>query len=160
VDYAFEGLPASVPVGTSLGMTNAGADVHELALVRIADDVTASVEELMTMEGDVMEQGLVEPVGDVPLFAAPGAVAPGTILLEREGRYVAICFIPQGLTDISALQYLSPEADPSAVPADIQALLGGTPHALLGMVQEFTVTAAGSTPSAVSAAVPPPAPAS
>jgi plastocyanin len=160
VEYAFEGLPTSVPAGTSVGMTNGGAEVHELVIVRVADDVTQSLEELMAMEGDPMELGLVEQVGEMPLFAAPGATAEGSLTLEREGRYVAICFIPQGLTDMSLLANLGPDADPSAMPAELQAIMGNPPHAALGMVQEFTVTAADSTPGPLPAAAPADAPAS
>jgi hypothetical protein len=152
VDYAFEGLPTSVPVGTSLGLTNAGAEVHELVLVRIGDDVTATLDELLAMEQDPMEAGLVEMIGEMPLFAAPGATAEGSLPLDREGRYVAICFIPQGLTDMTVLEQLGPDADPATLPEDIQAIMANPPHFMLGMVQEFTVTAAGSTPGPLPAA--------
>ena len=152
VDSAFTGLPTSVPVGTSLGMTNAGAEVHELVVVRVADDVTASLEELLAMEQDPMEAGLVTMVGTMPLFAGPGATAEGALPLEQEGRYVAICFIPQGLTDMTMLENLGPDADPSAMPAELQAIMANPPHFMLGMIQEFTVTAAGSTPGPLPAA--------
>jgi hypothetical protein len=36
VDYAFEGVPAEVPSGTTLGLTNAGAEVHRRVRVRAA----------------------------------------------------------------------------------------------------------------------------
>jgi hypothetical protein len=154
IEYAFTGLPTSVPVGTSLGLTNEGAEFHELVLVRIGDDVDATLEELLAMEEDPMEAGLVEMVGTTPLFANPGATAEGTLPLEREGRYVAICFIPQGLTDGSALMEMGPDTDPASLPGDIQAILANPPHLALGMVQEFMVTAAGSTPGPLPAAPP------
>jgi hypothetical protein len=146
VEYKFTGLPTSLPAGTSLGLVNAGAEVHELVLVRIDDDVTATLEELLAMPEDPMEAGLVEMIGTMPLFAAPGETAEGTLPLEREGRYVVLCMIPQGLTDMAVLEQLGPDADPSAIPAEVQLLLANPPHLALGMIQEFTVTAAGSAP--------------
>ena len=158
VEYAFQDLPTSVPVGTSLGFTNAGAEVHEFVLVRVADDVTSTVEELMTMEEDPMAAGLVEMVGEMPLFAGPGETAPGALVVGSEGRYVALCFIPQGLTDMSLLEQAGPDADPSSLPEEVQAILANPPHAALGMVQEFNVTAPGTTPGPLPAAVDEPAP--
>jgi plastocyanin len=157
VEYAYEGLPTSVPVGTTLTFTNDGAEVHEMALSRIADGVTESFEELMAMnaEGiDLEAEGLVETVGDgEPILAASGQTAEGSFLLDREGRYVILCFIPTGLetakleefgVDISAL---GPETDPETFSPEAQAFLGevlaNPPHFTQGMIQEFTVTAAG-----------------
>ncbi|MEX1296538.1 MAG: hypothetical protein AB1Z67_10235 [Candidatus Limnocylindrales bacterium] len=146
VEYAFTNLPTSVPAGTSLTFTNNGAEVHEMVVVRIADGVTESVEELLAMEAegrDPMAEGLVEIVGDMPLFAAPGTTAEGARTVESEGRYVVLCFIPQGLTDMSVLEQLGPDANPEDMPPEIQALMANPPHLALGMIQEFTVTPAG-----------------
>lgn len=146
VEYAFQGLPTSLPAGTELGFTNTGAEVHELVLLRVADDTTETLEELLAMEAegrDPMEEGLVEFIGGEPLFAAPSTTAEGTLPLEREGRYVALCFIPQGLTDMSLLESLGPDTDPADAPPEVQALMANPPHLALGMIQEFTVTAAG-----------------
>ena len=146
VEYAYTNLPTSVPVGTSLTFTNNGAEVHEMVLVRIADGVTESLEELLAMDAegrDPMEEGLVEMVGDMPLFAAPGTTAEGTRTLESEGRYVVLCFIPQGLTDMSALEQLGPDTNPEDLPPEVQAIMANPPHFALGMIQEFTVTPAG-----------------
>jgi plastocyanin len=150
VEYAFQGLPTSLPAGTELGFSNAGAEVHEMILVRIADDTTETLDELLAMDAagrDPIGEGLVEMIGDAgPLFAAPGATAEGTLPLEREGRYVVLCFIPQGLTDMSMLESLGPDADPADAPPEVQALMANPPHFALGMVQEFSVTAAGTEP--------------
>ena len=146
VEYAFTGLPTSVPAGTSLTFTNNGAEVHEMVVARIADGVTESLEELLAMEGegrDPIAEGLVEIVGDMPLFAAPGTTAEGTRTLESEGRYVVLCFIPQGLTDMSVLEQLGPDANPEDMSPELQALMANPPHLALGMIQEFTVTPAG-----------------
>ena len=149
VEYAYQGLPTSLPAGTALGFTNAGAELHEMVLLRIGDDTTESLEELLAMEAegrDPMEEGLVEFVGGMPLFAAPGTAAEGTLPLDIEGRYVVLCFIPQGTTDMSALEFMGPDADPAAAPPEVQEIMANPPHVALGMIQEFTVTAAGTEP--------------
>jgi plastocyanin len=146
VEYAFTDLPTSVPVGTTLTFTNNGAEVHEMVLLRIADGVTESLDELLAMEAegrDPMEEGLVEMVGDMPLFAAPGTTAEGSRTIDSEGRYVVICFIPQGLTDMSVLEQLGPDASLEDLPPEVQAIMANPPHFALGMIQEFTVTPAG-----------------
>ena len=149
VEYAFTNLPTSVPAGTELTFTNNGAEVHEMVLIHIADGVTESLEELLAMEAegrDPMAEGLVEVVGGMPLFAAPGTTAEGALTVENEGRYVAICFIPQGLTDFSALEQLGPDTNPEDLSPELQALMANPPHMALGMIQEFTVTPSGTEP--------------
>lgn len=139
VDYAYEGLPASVPAGTSLVFANAGEEVHELAVFRVEDGVTATMEELLAME-DAEAAGLVELIGGFPLIAGPGSTAEGTIVLERPGRYAVVCFIPQGLSDIGLLEGVGPDTDPADLPPALQELLANPPHVALGMGQEFVVT--------------------
>ena len=47
VDYAFQGLPESVPAGTKLTFTNSStAELHELVAMRIPDEEARSLEEL------------------------------------------------------------------------------------------------------------------
>jgi plastocyanin len=146
VEYAYTNLPTSVPAGTTLTFTNNGAEVHEMVLIHIADGVTESLEELMAMEAegrDPMAEGLVEIVGGMPLFAAPGTTAEGSLTVESEGRYVALCFLPQGLTDASVLELMGPDMNMEDLPADVQAIMANPQHLALGMIQEFTVTPAG-----------------
>ena len=154
VEYAYTGLPTSLPSGTELTFRNDGIELHELVLVRIADGVTQSFEELLAMEAegrDPMAEGLVEMIGEEPLIAGPGEVAPGSLPLEREGNYVAICFIPQGVIpeELAALgiEDMGPDMDMSALSPEAQeymaALEANPPHFALGMVQEFAVTPEG-----------------
>ncbi len=146
VEYAYTGLPTSLPVGTELTFRNDGAEVHEMILLRIGDETTETLEELLAMDAegrDPVEAGLVEFIGGEPLFAAPGATAEGTLPLDREGRYVVMCFIPQGLTDMSVLESLGPDTDPADMPPEVQAIMANPPHMALGMIQEFVVTAEG-----------------
>ena len=130
-DYHFGGLPTSVPVGTVLSLDNQGAELHELVLARKNDGVTQSWEELLALPDDQALQ-YVTLVGDgTPLFAGPGQQAEGTLVLAQEGEYIALCFIPQGMVEVP-----TESTDPSSIPS-------GPPHFALGMVQTFTVTAAG-----------------
>lgn len=138
-DYFFEGLPTSVPADTSLELYNAGVEIHELLVVRKNDGVTETWEELLALpEEEVMAK--VSILG--PLMAATEQLAESAITLEQEGEYLAICFIPQGMTEMPG-----PDTDPADLP-------DGLPHFMLGMIQEFVVTAPGSTPGPLPSAPP------
>jgi plastocyanin len=157
VEYAFTGLPTSVPVGTTLTFTNNGAEIHEMALNRLADGVTESFAELMALNEsgvDLEAEGYIDTdYGYQQLFAVPGQTADGSITLDREGRYVALCYIPSGLEMAKLeelgidLSTLSPETDPSTLSPEVQEFLGevmgNPPHLAQGMIQEFVVTAEG-----------------
>jgi plastocyanin len=157
VEYAYQNLPTSIPAGTTLTFSNDGVEFHEMAISRVADGVTESFEELMAIsaEGrDLAAEGFVEGVGDgQPLFAAPGSTAEGGFTLDQEGRYVILCFIPVGadaakLAEVGVdLSMLGPDTDPSTLSPEAQAVVGefmaNPPHFTQGMIQEFTVTAAG-----------------
>jgi hypothetical protein len=133
-DYHFGGLPTTVPAGTTLSLTNEGKELHELVLARKNDGVTQTWDELLQMSDTEVFQ-YVSLVGDgTPLFAASGQTAEGSFTLAQEGEYIALCFIPQGMTELPT--------DPNA--SMDPALLAGTPHFMLGMIQTFTVTPAGS----------------
>jgi plastocyanin len=157
VEYAFTGLPASVPRGTTLTFTNNGVEIHELALNRVADGVTESFEELMALNEngvDLEAEGYIDTdYGYRQLFAVPGQTAEGSITLDQEGRYVALCYIPSGLEMAKLeelgidLSTLGPDTDPSTLPPEAQEFLGDVmgnpPHLAQGMIQEFVVTAEG-----------------
>lgn len=140
-DYHFGGLPTTVPVGTVLGLDNQGAELHELIVARKNDGVTQTWEELLALPNDEALQ-YVTPVGE-PLFAAPGAVAEGGLTLAQEGEYIALCFVPQGMTEF-------PAPDASIDPA----LMAAPPHVALGMMQTFTVTPAGTEVGPLPSAMP------
>ena len=162
-DYHFEGLPTSVPAGSSLTLTNAGAELHEIIVVRKNDGVTESFDELLALP---QEEALQKVTTAGVLFAAPGesasmgidaAGAPApmeSITLVDEGEYLALCFIPQGTTEMPDF---SAEAPPSVDAAAASAAPQGPPHFLLGMKQEFTVTAAGSEIGPIPSVAPAPA---
>jgi plastocyanin len=135
MDYHFDGLPTSVPAGTTIALDNQGAEIHELIAVRRNDGVTETWDELLALpEAEAMAK--VTIVGQ--LLAGPGEAAEGTLTVDQEGDYLAVCFVPEGMTQMP---------DPAASPDP--SVEFGPPHFLLGMKQEFTVTAPGTTPGPV-----------
>jgi hypothetical protein len=90
-------------------LTNAGEQPHEAFIVRISED--ANVDELLASEEEQPE-GVEGEVGGT--FAEPGGEAGFGFEEPLEpGRYLMLCFVEDEET--------------------------GQPHALLGMVQEFSV---------------------
>jgi plastocyanin len=128
VDFAFEDMPDSVSAGTTLGFTNAGQEVHEMAVFRKNDDVTQSFDELLALPGEEA-LAFVTPIGTA--FSEPGEAATDVVALEQAGEYIMVCFVAAGTTEI-------PSEDPNASPD--QEVPTGAPHFTLGMVQTFTVT--------------------
>ena len=123
VEYSFQNLPSSLPAGrTAFAFTNEGEEIHEMVLFRINDDVTESIEELLALPE---EEALAKVVFAGVTFSAQGGTDTETIELAP-GRYGAVCFIPVGTMDMTALQS---EEEPS-----------GPPHFTAGMQAEFTVT--------------------
>jgi hypothetical protein len=135
VDYAFEGVPETVPVGTSFTFTNGSAlEFHELVMYHIPDDEERSIEELLALSDEEAEAIVGEPLGvSLAMPGEDGETVMGELAVEEPGRYVMLCFIPVG-------------ADPEVVAEAMQSegegppdLGDGPPHAVEGMVAEFTV---------------------
>jgi hypothetical protein len=164
-EYAFDGVPAELPAGpTILTLENIGAEFHEILLLRINDDVTMPVEELLALP-EAEQMAMTTFAGAA--FAAPGSSSSGVADLTS-GRYVAICTLPEGATpevmeQLEAAEGTAPEGsapvgsepagtEPAATePAGTEpagsapegSMPGGPevgpPHFTLGMIQEFTV---------------------
>lgn len=120
IDYAYDADLDAVGGGmTAFDFTNNGTELHEMALIRINDDTTETIEELLELpEEEVEDKATFRGVA----FAAPGDGS--TLYADLEsGRYVIICFIPTGATSFE-----------EAEAAD------GPPHFIQGMVREFTVS--------------------
>jgi hypothetical protein len=116
VEYAFEGVPETVPAGeVAFNLTNAGAEMHEIGVVRVNDGVTETAEELLQLPESEVDSKVTFLGG---AFAPPGE-SDATISTLEPGRYVVACFVPTGTT---------PETEGD-----------GPPHALEGMYAEFTV---------------------
>ena len=119
VDFSFEADLDDLSVGqTMFEFSNDGAEVHEMVLIRINDDTTETVEELLALPEEEAETK-TEFVGVA--FAAPAG--DSTMFADLEsGRYVILCFVPTGTTSFEDFE----TAD-------------GPPHFTQGMVKEFTV---------------------
>jgi hypothetical protein len=112
VEYAFEGVPDELDAGlTSFAFTNEGAEEHEMVLVRRADGVQESLDELLALpEEESMSK--IEMAGVT--FAAPGNTSYLAADLQP-GTYFLVCFIPVGGAE------------------------DGEPHFMHGMKAELTV---------------------
>lgn len=119
IDYAFEGIPTTVPAGVvNFEFTNQSArqEFHELVLFRINDDVTESVQDLLALPEEEAMTKVTEAGGT---GAEPGG-SEYTVTELEPGRYGAVCFVPTGAS----------EENPEGT---------GPPHFMQGMVVEFTV---------------------
>lgn len=132
-EYAFE-IPTITAGNHLMELVNEGKQVHMAALVKLEDgktkqDVLDYIEETGTSGpappwATDVGFGVAAPGDTVPMASSaegPGG-DPAAGIEFPAGNYVALCFVPEGMTK------LDEEADPKA-----------TPHAMLGMVQEFTV---------------------
>ncbi len=135
VDYSFEDVPSSVPVGTPLSITNSSTtELHELVAVLLPADETRSVEELIALP----QEELGALVGGEPaavIIAPPGeagipVVGDGT--LSEPGRYLLLCSIPLGA---DPGEYMA-AAQTSSGPPQVD---GGPPHFTAGMFAELEV---------------------
>jgi uncharacterized cupredoxin-like copper-binding protein len=140
VDFAFEGLPSEINAGTRLSLVNtAEMELHELVAIRLPDEETRSVEELMALPPDEIEALMMGAEPATVLLAEPGgeqipAVGDGT--LTEPGRYVILCAIPSG---IDPAEYLAAAAASPGGPPEIEG--AGPPHIVHGMYAELTVVA-------------------
>jgi hypothetical protein len=95
-EYAFGGIPEEVPAGPTILTAEAiGEEVHMIAIVRINDDVTLSLDELLALPEEESDAMVTEVGGVFGVF--PGT-SQSTVLDLTPGRYVAICFFPEGAT--------------------------------------------------------------
>lgn len=115
-DYSFTGAEA-LEAGGSFAITleNEGTELHEMALVRLAEGEERPLEEIVSSgeEPDMTEIGFG--------IACPGESTTFNADVSEPGRYVAVCFIPVGTT---------PEATEEPQ---------GPPHAAQGMTFEFEI---------------------
>ncbi|MGI8686754.1 MAG: hypothetical protein ACR2MO_16970 [Acidimicrobiales bacterium] len=119
VEYAFQGIPATLEAGiTSFEFRNDGKELHEMRVLKKADGVTESFDEILELEEEEGQQK-VEQVASS--FASQAETDYAVADLEA-GDYLVVCFIPVGLTSEEAAP---PEDSP--------------PHFVRGMKTEFKV---------------------
>lgn len=134
VDFAFGGVPETVPAGTRVSVSNlSDSELHEVVVFRLPDDEGRAVAELAELPPNDLLAALGEP--HAVLLAAPGGPeipAVGDGVLTEPGRYALFCFIPTG-ADVD--EYLTAAAT-SDGPPEVD---GGPPHFVHGMYAELTV---------------------
>jgi hypothetical protein len=107
-EYAFGGIPEEVPAGPTVLTAEAiGEEVHEIIIVRINDDVTLTLDELLALPEEESNTMVTEVGGMFGIF--PGT-SQSTLLDFAPGRYVAICFFPEGATPEMFEQMMAAEA--------------------------------------------------
>lgn len=117
-DFEYAGLPDTAATGElAVTLTNEGTNFHEIAILRVNDDVTMPAEELLALP---MEEALASVAIKGITFADPGGSDTSFMRFDEPGRYIATCFIPEGTT------------------MDMEGT--GPPHFTLGMLGEITVT--------------------
>jgi hypothetical protein len=122
VDFAFEDVPDELDAGmTVITIENASeaGELHEIALMKMADDADITMDELLALPMEEAQQYLDPEVPPVFAFAPPGQVG-GISADLAPGEYVYACFIPTGTTMESEGQ--------------------GPPHFMEGMSGQLTVT--------------------
>lgn len=134
VDFAFQGLPDTVPAGTVFALANdADTELHEFVAIRLPDDETRPVAEIVANPDDLVAlfpnvaTVLLAPPGEAPI----AAVGDGT--LTEPGRYAIICAIPTGA---DPAEYLAAAAESEGGPPEVA---GGPPHFVHGMFGEIVV---------------------
>ena len=108
-------------------MDNQGAEFHEVLLFKVNDGVTDTAIDLLSLPEEEM--------GSKMSFAGVTMGPPGepskSVANLTPGRYIAVCFLPQGATPEVMAQMDGPD---SSLPEG-----AGPPHFMAGMVQEFNV---------------------
>ena len=121
IEYGFDGLPEELEAGvTAILLTNNGAQMHEMAMLRRNEGVTESWQELLELpEEEAMTKATFVGAGFVPMTDSTTLVVAD---LEA-GEYIALCFVPDG-----------------SMMHDGEMTEGtGPPHFVEGMMQEFVV---------------------
>ena len=137
VDYTFQGVPETVSAGTELTFTNASErEVHELVAMRIDDDETRPLEELLGLPEEEAAQVTQFQGVAVALPGEDGMVVEGDLILDEPGTYALLCFIPTGADPQAYRDLMANPPSEGEGPPDIP---GGPPHFTNGMVAELTV---------------------
>ncbi len=137
VDYGFEGVPERVAAGSSFTLTNASSiELHELVAIRMVDGETRSIEDLLELSDEELDEVFAPGPPAMVLIAMPNeesfaVVGDGTF--TEPGRYALVCFIPTGADPD---EFMAAAEASSDGPPEVD---GGPPHAFVGMYGEVTV---------------------
>lgn len=92
-DYSYSGVPKTMKAGpVSFEFSNAGAEPHELALLKVNDGVKESIEQIVALPE---AQGKAKVTKVAGTFAAPGK-GDYAVANLKPGRYGFACFVPVG----------------------------------------------------------------
>lgn len=159
VDWAFGDIPLEISAGSvAFRLSNLGDELHEMAIVRVAEGTTETLQELEPLLA-VQDPAAMEKIEFVAGAFSPGPDAPGVAFADLEpGEYAAICFIPVGTLQEMAAEGGADESAPAdtaaagttgtsaegSAPTDTGGSMPEEPpadglHAAHGMVQHFTV---------------------
>lgn len=128
VDFAYEDLAADATAGvTTLEFTNDGTEFHEMIVIRPADGVTQSVEEILALPEE-QSMTMITILGGVSPIP-PGQSAKALADLSEPGEYTFICFLPEGSTPEAFAEAETTGNEPQ-----------GPPHFTKGMIQTVKVT--------------------
>ena len=120
-DYEFEGLKDEVDAGpTVITFKNEGTELHEILLMKVADGVDMSAHEILELSE---EEAMSKATPVAAAFSTPDATGH-TVTDLAPGRYIAVCFIPVGMTPAALESGEEPQ---------------GEPHFTHGMMAEFEV---------------------
>jgi len=137
-DYAFAGMPATVKPGSKFALSNSSdKELHEFVVFKLPEGETRPLAELVALpeaEGEALVgEGPPTMVLIVPPASDEQITAVGDGTVTDPGRYVALCFIPEGA---DPQKYLEAVQAGGEGPPQVE---GGPPHVALGMSAEFTV---------------------
>ena len=121
-DFSFEGIPDTLKPGlTAFLITNVGPESHEMTLSMKNAGTTESFTDLLKLPED---QAMTK-VTNIGSTQVPAVGSVSLLVVDlTPGSYAALCFMPMG----------------TSVTADGTMTEGtGAPHAMSGMVKEFTV---------------------
>lgn len=132
VDYAFE--VEDISAGDTVGFVNeSDKEVHEMVVQRITDETVTleDIQQLLEEDQEASPPAFLEDAGFA--FAPPGETAAETVTLEA-GRYLLLCFLPQGAPPELMAELMTASEEPELT-AEQEEQLNGPPHATLGMLE-------------------------
>ena len=135
-DYRYDNLPDAVESPTTFSLRNdSTAEVHEMVVIRIPDEETRTVGQLINLPDEEIDQIFGEAPPALVIVALPGEMGNNVLgdgVLRQPGRYAVLCFIPVGADPHAAMTAMS-DPDATGVPGD------GPPHITEGMYGEVVV---------------------